>query len=166
MHRVHYLISTWLILSACMIGDVIASDNNNLPCSYSESINITSSDHFPNGSITFDAIESTDKTYTRIDYKIENGKNISVALYERGCICKIKKCIRICCPIGYYKLKAIKGCVQKHTPDVDERKVQDNIKSFSINKTNTFRLVENLPKCAYGGSIAAKNFTINNVRAT
>lgn len=89
----------------------------------------------------------------------ENGKNISVASYERGCVREIE--IPFCCPIGFYHSASdVNLCSQKYTSDIDKQKVQDNIKSLFMNKTIAFRLVHKNLQCTQPNLLP---FTINNV---
>lgn len=74
---------------------------NDLPCDYENSINISSGILNSNQSITHEYKLYEFGLYTLINYKIENGKNISVEPYFRACIyndslpCKFSDSINI-----------------------------------------------------------------------
>lgn len=97
----HTLLILSLVLSICVLWGDVVSASVELSCKYSDSINITGGDHHDNGSIVFKSTEFRQEHYAKINYIMENGENVTVETYYRGCICNIKKCIRLCCPIGY-----------------------------------------------------------------
>lgn len=73
-----------------------------LPCHFLDSINITGGNRLPyDGSIEFNGIVYSRNQYAEINYVIEAGTfQITVDPYIRGCICNIRPCLRLCCPLG------------------------------------------------------------------
>lgn len=68
-------------------------------CLFHDSINITGSHHFKNGSHQF-GNNIFDQEFTKeFDYIIVNGTKRRVDSHLRGCICAFKSCIRICKPL-------------------------------------------------------------------
>ena len=73
-------------------------------CRFNDSINITGSHQFKNGSHKFEN-EIFHKDFTKqFDYIIVNGTKKTVDLHLRGCICAFKSCIRICEPFNGIKI--------------------------------------------------------------
>lgn len=72
-----------------------------LPCEFLESINITAGVRHTNKSIVYQGVEYPKNQYAEVNYILENGsEKIPTTPYFRGCLCNIKKCIRLCCPYG------------------------------------------------------------------
>lgn len=72
-----------------------------LPCDFLDSINITGGNRLPYDAIQFNGIVYPSDQYAEINYVIEAGTfEITVDPYLRGCICNIKTCLRLCCPLG------------------------------------------------------------------
>lgn len=87
--------------------------NNNLPCNYLDSIDISNGVQQTNNSIIYSGIEYQTKHYGEINYILNDDmKSIIVKPYFRGCPCQIKSCIRLCCPHGSF-VDVIKGQQQQ-----------------------------------------------------
>lgn len=72
-----------------------------LPCDYLDSINITGGALQTDHSIIFNETKFTDDLYGYVNYVYENGtERLPVEWHIRGCLCKIKPCIRLCCQYG------------------------------------------------------------------
>lgn len=82
------------------MGSVFA--NGVLPCDFRDSINITDGKRGSNDTIEFNKLLFYREQYAEINYKfnIKTQLTESTAPYLRGCPCKIKPCIRLCCPFG------------------------------------------------------------------
>lgn len=74
----------------------IFSISHEIPCDIVDSIRINEGVQLPNKSIIFNGIEYPTNQYYEV-------KNEGIEL--RGCICNIKKCIRLCCPHGSFMKK-------------------------------------------------------------
>lgn len=96
----HMLLTFWI--GFVIFKSISASSSNELPCHFYDSINITDGVHHPNQSITFNGIEYTDNHYARIDYDVVNRTQTIVRPYFRGCSCKVRPCVRLCCPYGMF----------------------------------------------------------------
>lgn len=94
------LITLWI--GFVIFESIKASSSDELPCDFYDSINITEGVHHPNESITFNGTEYNDNNYARINYDVVNGTRMEVRPYFRGCPCKIKPCVRLCCPYGMF----------------------------------------------------------------
>jgi len=77
-------------------------DDLNKPCKFLDSINITDgSFDEDDDSITHDGIYYPKGYYAEYDYEFVNESyRQSVAQHWRGCTCKLKPCVRMCCPRG------------------------------------------------------------------
>ncbi|XP_055295354.1 G-protein coupled receptor Mth2-like [Sitodiplosis mosellana] len=72
-----------------------------LPCNFHDSINITDGLLGKDDSIQFNGIIFPRGQYAEIDYILVNGTERSpVSSHRRGCPCKVKTCIRLCCSPG------------------------------------------------------------------
>ncbi|XP_037905125.1 G-protein coupled receptor Mth2-like isoform X2 [Hermetia illucens] len=68
------------------------------PCNYHESVNITGGKRLSDGSITFEGVNYPLKYIGTWDIKYINlTLPVDAEPHFRGCICKIKTCIRMCC---------------------------------------------------------------------
>lgn len=79
-------------------------DNLNKPCKFLDSINITDGSYDDTDeSITFDGIYYPTSLYAEYDYEFVNESyRQKTDPHIRGCTCKLKPCIRICCPRGQF----------------------------------------------------------------
>lgn len=67
-------------------------------CPFSETVNITKGYRDSKRNIIHKSVFYRPDNYEYYDYIIENKTvKVSVDRHIRGCICKVKKCIRICC---------------------------------------------------------------------
>lgn len=72
-----------------------------LPCHFYDSTNISSGIRNRNGSISFEGVEYPSYLYGEVNYILKNeDESVPVKKHIRGCLCRIKKCIRLCCPRG------------------------------------------------------------------
>lgn len=73
-----------------------------LPCHFLDSINITGGIRYlHDDSIRFNDIIYPKNQYAQINYVLQDGTDkATVDPYIRGCICNIKPCLRLCCPLG------------------------------------------------------------------
>lgn len=75
-----------------------------LPCEYLESVNITNGAELANGHILHNDVVYPKELYAKINYEMDYlGKERKIVEpYIRGCLCRIKPCIRLCCPHGNF----------------------------------------------------------------
>lgn len=94
------------LLSSIFIAShfVAISFGHSLPCEFIDSVNITDGVFQPNNSIIFNGIEFTQDQYAEINYILKDNKMHRVEPYRRGCPCKRKPCIRLCCPYGSFSV--------------------------------------------------------------
>lgn len=89
-----------------VIGIVIilnANERNQLPCKYLDSINITDGIRQADDSIELNGMVFTKDQYAHIDFVLENGVTHQIVPpYMRGCVCRMKSCVRLCCPLGSF----------------------------------------------------------------
>ncbi|KAH8412088.1 hypothetical protein KR222_010209, partial [Zaprionus bogoriensis] len=85
-----------MLMLLCMLTAIKAEE---IPeCDYFDTVDLTGSKQLPNGSYEFQgAIIPHDQTGT-YNYKILfEGTRTPVKEHTRGCVCKLKPCIRYCC---------------------------------------------------------------------
>lgn len=76
-------------------------DNLNVPCKFRESINITDGIEDSDGNVMYDTIVYSKQEYGTYDYEFVNESFRQPATpHRRGCICRKKTCVRLCCPKG------------------------------------------------------------------
>lgn len=141
--------------------------DNNLPCKFMQSIDITGEIVHPNGSIFFDYMEFPIGTYANVSYKIQSElirpfpgcnyeeyhyKRIPTKAHLRGCVCNRKSCIRFCCKKSYQIFKNGK-CIDDHYKNVQLPMLDKNGHFFSGNLKDHFYYVNRKP---------CSNLTINN----
>lgn len=82
---------------------------SDLPCNFLDSVNITDGVRLKNNRILYNGVEYPQNQYAKVNYTLKNG-NISEPSepYIRGCLCNIKRCIRLCCPYGQFVDTSIK----------------------------------------------------------
>lgn len=73
-----------------------------LPCDFFDSTNITDGIKQSDGSILFDGTRFSSDQYATVDYTFEKGIKSDVEQHIRGCVCHLKPCIRLCCPLGSF----------------------------------------------------------------
>ncbi|XP_034664692.1 probable G-protein coupled receptor Mth-like 11 [Drosophila subobscura] len=70
-----------------------------LDCDFYDTVNITSGFRTVDGSYRFENLTIPASLTGEYDYVIEHdGDKSSVAKHMRGCVCKLRSCIRFCCP--------------------------------------------------------------------
>ena len=92
--KVVSIITFITILTSVLVYNFMKVDN----CRFHDSINITGSYQFRNGSREFENEIFHQEFTKQFDYIIVNGTKKTVDLHLRGCICAFKSCIRICEP--------------------------------------------------------------------
>ncbi|XP_055309713.1 G-protein coupled receptor Mth2-like [Sitodiplosis mosellana] len=75
-----------------------------LPCDFADSIKINDGELQSNKSIIFNGIEYPPNQY--FNHTVNNTDG-SKGVELRGCICNIRKCIRLCCPHGSFTISMI-----------------------------------------------------------
>lgn len=90
----------WILLVILRTTNTLSGSE--LPCAFSDSINITNGVHHSNRSITFGDIAYHSGDYAQINYDVINGTKMLVKPYFRGCFCKVAPCVRMCCPFGTF----------------------------------------------------------------
>ncbi|XP_039492151.1 probable G-protein coupled receptor Mth-like 11 isoform X1 [Drosophila santomea] len=103
-----YWISIWSLLLAGIAADI--SD-----CDFFDTVDLTHSFKFANGSYRYEDLVIPARLTGEYDYRIlDGGTREEVSRHVRGCICKLRPCIRLCC--HHKKLMSITECSE----DVDE----------------------------------------------
>jgi len=103
MFRVEYL-----LLGILVIG-VRSRDIPN--CDFFDTVQLRESEKLCNGSYRYEDVVIPAKLTGKYDYEIDyDGDRVSVPKHIRGCVCKLKTCIRFCC--HHKKLMAGNLCSQ------------------------------------------------------
>lgn len=162
-----------LVLSISLVVVVISLDSTNgidsLPCDFLDSINITNG-RLPTDNtkrITFNGTTFGPNEYAVVGYELDyQMKKVSVEAHLRGCYCKAKPCIRICCPPGReYKFEHEK-C--EHIADVNKSQIiemtilNENGESETISAIDRFNIIYDQPHRKE--PLKRQNYSINYVR--
>lgn len=116
-------------------GPSFVSDNLNVPCKFLDSINITDGIQNVDGSITFDEITYTSDNYGIFNYEFVNETYRRPAVpHLRGCTCRVRPCVRLCCPRGHIVGNGCEKYDQSHNLSIDIWN--------SENETSTVQLFE------------------------
>lgn len=98
-------VSLWFLI-IFVVSEALAEN----PCEYSMSVNISHGVQFFNGSVSADGILYPQN----LTYKNKTDGQVHL----RGCICKLKTCMRKCCPLGQ-AYKNDYDCVNTDDPKVN-----------------------------------------------
>lgn len=92
-----------IVLTFVNWSDGFFLSTNELPCEFEDSINITDGRVLSDGSILHNGIKYTKQQFDTVNYRlVNNGKLVKVPSHLRGCPCKVKTCLRLCCPLGSF----------------------------------------------------------------
>ncbi|KAH8369638.1 hypothetical protein KR093_000403 [Drosophila rubida] len=70
-------------------------------CSFFDTVNLTGYPSYPNGSYSYEGVLIPSHYVGTFDYVYKDlVDRVDVAPHVRGCVCKLKPCINICCPWG------------------------------------------------------------------
>lgn len=138
-----------------------------LPCHFLDSINITGGVLNADKSILFGKILYPPSQYATIDYILEEGiEPVTVDSYIRGCVCNIKPCLRLCCPLGSIQSMKDNGSVvcQNHdtAKNFKAEVLHENNETKILHLDQYFGYVEGRP-CKFEYTID-DNHTITHVR--
>lgn len=148
--NVHVIVRIAL-LSVIWSGESSAlSVSTDLPCHFLDSINITDGMLLLNKSIIYDGITFPDNQYAKIDYILKSGENRApVEPHYRGCLCKLKPCMRVCCPRG--SILEINNDNSHCLPHKEVAKFEGKVIDLTKNETKHvqfdqhFAIVDNFP---------------------
>lgn len=88
-----------IILTSVLVYFFMKIKVDKVDCHFYDSIDITESHMFPNGSHKFENNIFYPEHLKEFDYIMVNGtKKVQVDSHFRGCVCAFKSCIRICTP--------------------------------------------------------------------
>lgn len=141
----------WLIVT--IIGLLllcIFTTSHGIPCDFADSISIDDGDLLSNKSILFNGIEYPADQYANFSYTHEDGTE---RVELRGCICNIRKCIRLCCPYGSFttsiELEDVE-CQQNETArDFQANVLDENDRTNILNLDEHFGYVDRICKLHY-----------------
>lgn len=138
-----------VIITLCSIN---RSNASFLPCEFHNSINITDGRRNYDGSISYDNITYTPNQFGVVDFIVKRRVHVLVPVHIRGCICEIKKCIRLCCPYGQ-KYDGAKGelvCSSHVGPhNVIDSIQNEHGKNQTITMKDHFGIIDGLPHCKH-----------------
>ncbi|XP_022210858.2 probable G-protein coupled receptor Mth-like 11 [Drosophila obscura] len=86
----------WSSFLSFLLGSIAADIPD---CNYFDTVNLTNSSKFPNGSYSYERLIIPPTLTGEYDYELLfNGNSRAVPSHTRGCVCKVRPCIRFCCP--------------------------------------------------------------------
>ncbi|KMY96647.1 uncharacterized protein Dsimw501_GD20187, isoform C [Drosophila simulans] len=91
-------------------------DDPNVPCNFYDTVNLTGHRLFPNGSYDYYGTIVPAELVGTYDYIHSSlTERIEVREHVRGCVCKFKSCLNICCPWRQVFNSEVDGCIIDHT---------------------------------------------------
>lgn len=88
-------------IQICKSTPSLKRDNFNVPCGFLDSLNITNGVYdAKTKTIAYDNQTFLPGQYGSFDYEVSYEKRMPAAKHYRGCVCKNKPCIGLCCPLG------------------------------------------------------------------
>ncbi|CAG9803976.1 unnamed protein product [Chironomus riparius] len=113
------------------------------PCNFMDTINITGGYKNDNNSFIYQGVTYEYGTYGLYGYIIENQtEKINVPAHYRGCVCKYKPCLRVCCVEGLGLNGQHPSCIKTNTLQVY---TQDNDETLIDIETHEYGLLINRP---------------------
>lgn len=78
-----------------------ANKTEEIPCKFLDTVDISSGTQDINGNFHHEGTIYQKGTFAEFEYVLKNFTiKVKVKKHVRGCICKYKPCIRICCPLS------------------------------------------------------------------
>nr|NP_788446.2 methuselah-like 10, isoform B [Drosophila melanogaster]Q9W0R5.3 RecName: Full=Probable G-protein coupled receptor Mth-like 10; AltName: Full=Protein methuselah-like 10; Flags: Precursor [Drosophila melanogaster]AAO41210.2 methuselah-like 10, isoform B [Drosophila melanogaster] len=91
-------------------------DDPNVPCNFYDTVNLTGHRLFPNGSYDYYGTIVPAELVGTYDYIHSSlTERIEVREHVRGCVCKFKSCLNICCPWRQVFNSEVDGCIIDHS---------------------------------------------------
>lgn len=104
-----------------------------LPCDIRDSVNITGGIRHPNKSISFDNTMFSFSEYATVHYVLKNGtERVQTEPHIRGCPCKIRPCIRLCCAYGSF----VENTAEGYSIECRENEAAKNFEVQLLNTNN------------------------------
>ncbi|XP_033240589.1 G-protein coupled receptor Mth2 isoform X1 [Drosophila pseudoobscura] len=76
-------------------------DGLHVPCTFFDTVNLTGYTPFPNGSYSYEGVLIPSHLVGQYNYIYKDlVERVDVDWHPRGCICRLKACLNICCPWG------------------------------------------------------------------
>lgn len=168
IHQRQLLITLFIVIAAFYgTNRVIISP---IPCEFYDSTAIDGGRRLSNGSIKHDGVMYNPDQYGTIDYSItDNFEQVSVRNHIRGCVCNMKKCIRLCCPYGqFFNVRGeVKGCkrIIANRPNImiSESIINEMGRMETIFIREYFNIVDGEPFCEMEKYFEAKEYSIKYV---
>uniref|UniRef100_A0A8D8H9W1 G-protein coupled receptor Mth2 n=2 Tax=Culex pipiens TaxID=7175 RepID=A0A8D8H9W1_CULPI len=93
----------WVVVLSFAV-DSLGQQQRQLPCEFRDSVNISGGTVDAQSNIHHDGIKYEPRHYALISYDyagFDTRVEVPVA-YARGCICQLRSCVRLCCPVGQW----------------------------------------------------------------
>ncbi|XP_037940672.1 G-protein coupled receptor Mth2-like isoform X2 [Teleopsis dalmanni] len=112
MERISFYLNKLLIFACVFLILLLPSILAQIPnCEFHDTVNITGSFRFANGSYLHDGVIIPPELIG--EYSIEvlyKGHELPVEKHIRGCICKLRTCVKFCCHPPQTKIKDLREC--------------------------------------------------------
>ncbi|XP_055702005.1 G-protein coupled receptor Mth2-like isoform X3 [Phlebotomus papatasi] len=93
------LLTLVLLQWSLVAPQTLVKEPPGMPCSFFDTVNITDGIQDADGNIVFDGITYPPNLYAEYDYELVNKTTkYPMEPHLRGCICRVKNCIKYCCP--------------------------------------------------------------------
>lgn len=76
-------------------------DSIHVPCAFIDTVDLTGHEKFPNGSYSYNGLIVPPNHQGIFDYiNNEQFQRVPASPHVRGCVCKLRPCVKLCCPDG------------------------------------------------------------------
>ncbi|TDG40405.1 hypothetical protein AWZ03_013176 [Drosophila navojoa] len=110
-----HLTAAQLVIVGCLLAMTQGiHEEARHPCAFIDTINITGSYNMGsslNNSYVHNWTVIPRELVTAYDFVIENGIRVPAKRHLRACICKLRPCVRFCCPAGQFYDLAERSCL-------------------------------------------------------
>lgn len=156
---------TLCCISVCFVVN-FGTSAKELPCSFKESVNITSGElNSFDSSINHNGVRYSVENYATINYSVKNNENISVENYIRGCVCREARCVWLCCD-EFSDIDGYPRCDDSQYYDlvVPLGEESNRIRMINLTSFTGFHLaIRHLVEVSSEVQVSIFNWTINGV---
>ncbi|XP_055913700.1 G-protein coupled receptor Mth2 isoform X2 [Eupeodes corollae] len=94
------LAGTLLIFSLFNLSNGNYQDSMHLPCPFIDTVDLTGYEKFPNGSYSYDGLIIPPHLVGIFEFTSDElSVRVPAEPHVRGCVCKLRPCVKFCCPI-------------------------------------------------------------------
>lgn len=132
-----WVVKMWRKISVAFVilclQSTFANKTEEIPCKLQDTVDISSGSQDISGNFHHEGTVYQNGTFTEVNYILQNLTNkIQVETQVRGCICKYKPCIRICCSLSNGNICEKPETLKVQTKQGDERIIDLNGRDYGV----------------------------------